>query len=447
MSEEPLLRYYESSVELRTVSERHVLKSMGDEQVAVAKAQGVHVTGADGTEYLDAISGEWVVNLGYNHPAIRKAVDRQLGNAEYTTPVWESEIRTRFAEMLAQLSPGDLSVTVFAISGAEAVEGAMHLAMRTTGGTDFVCLDGAFHGRSFGTIPLSYVHPGMYEGANKGLDSYLKRQMRIPQYYCYRCPLGLERETCGLACAEMIDWSLERAHTAKPAGVLVETFQANGGMVPAPDGYMERASEICKSREVPLMVDEVQTALCRCGPIFSSENYDIEPDIVILGKAIGGGFPLSATIATPEYANLLDWEFGFTLSGHPVSCAAGVAMLEVMEEEDLTTHSVQMGEMMMTRLRELQDNSTIVGDVRGQGLMIGVELVEDRTTREPAFHKAAAMVEACLERGLMVGCTGPVFGENGNTIKLKPAVNSTSDELMEMLDRFESALGVVEAMP
>jgi 4-aminobutyrate aminotransferase-like enzyme len=284
----------------------------------------------------------------------------------------------------------------------------------------------------------------MYEGSNQGLDSYLKRQMRVPQYYCYRCPLNLERETCGLACAELIDWSLERAHTHKPAGVIVETFQANGGMVPAPDGYMERVAQICKGREVPLIVDEVQGALCRCGPIFASENYDIEPDMIVLGKAIGGGFPVSATISTPEYANLAEWEYGFTMSGHPVSCAAAIAMIEVMEEEDLPSHSKEMGAMIVTRLRELQEHSDIIGDVRGQGLMIGIELVEDKASREPAFRKASAMVHACFERGLMVGRTGPVFGENGNTIKLKPAVNATKEELMEMLERFEAAFADLE---
>lgn len=441
MSSEPLLRFYDSHEELRAVSQQFVLKSMGDEPLGIAAAQGVRVVAADGKEYLDAISGEWVVNLGYNHPKIRAAVMEQLDRAEYTTPVWESESRTRLAQKLAELAPGNLSKTLYALSGGEAVEGAMHMAMRTTGGTDFVCLDGAFHGRTFGTIPLSYVHPGMYEEANRGLDSYLKRQIKVPQYYCYRCPLGLERETCGLACAEMIDWSLERAHTHKPAGVIVETYQANGGMVPAPDGYMERVAEICREREVPLIVDEVQGALCRCGPMFASENYDIEPDMIVLGKAIGGGFPVSATIATPEYANLAGWEYGFTMSGHPVSCAAAVAMIDVMLEEDLPSHSRAMGALMVDRLEQLQERSDIIGDVRGQGLMIGIELVEDRASREPAFAKAAAMVHACFERGLMVGRTGPVFGDLGNTIKLKPAVNSTQSELEEMLDRFEAALG------
>ncbi len=438
------LQHYPSNEALRAATERHVIKSMGDEPLTVADAHGVHVTTADGREYLDAISGEWVVNLGYNHPRIREAVAAQLDAVDYTTPVWDSEPRTRLAEKLAELAPGDIRHTLYALSGGEAVEGAMHLAMRATGGSDFVCLDGAFHGRTFGTIPLSYVYPQMYEGSNQGLDGYLKRQIRVPQYNCYRCPLGLQRETCDLACADLIDWSLERAHTHKPAGVIVEPFQANGGMVSAPDGYMQRAQEICRDRDVPLIVDEVQSAFCRCGPMFDSDSHGIQPDMIVLGKALGGGFPLSATLATPHYSTLAAWEYGFTMAGHPVSCAAALAMIDVMETEDLAGHAAAMGAMMISRLGELARRSTLIGDVRGRGLMIGVEMVGDRDTKEPAFEETAAVVEQSFELGLMLGRTGPVFGKLGNVVKFKPAVNSTQADLETMLDRFEAALAVVE---
>ncbi|MGI9557016.1 MAG: aspartate aminotransferase family protein, partial [Solirubrobacterales bacterium] len=333
-----VLRFYSSYEELRAASDAYVLKPMGDEPRGIAKAQGDDVVAADGKRYLDAISGEWVVNLGYNHPAVREGIDRQLDETIYTTPVWESEPRTRFAELLAELAPGDISKTLYALSGAAAVEGAMHLAMKNTGGTDFVCLDGAFHGRTFGTIPLTYVYPEMYEESNKGLDSYLKRQIRVPQPYCYRCPLDLEPETCGVACADLVDWALERAHTHLPAGVIVEPFQANGGMVPMPDGYLKKVKGICDKHEVPLIADEVQSAFCRCGPMFGVENHDVEPDMIVLGKAMGGGMPLSATLATPECSELGAWEYGFTMAGHPVSCAAGLAMTETMVAEELPAH-------------------------------------------------------------------------------------------------------------
>ena len=430
---------------LREESDAHVIKCMGDVDMALVRGEGVRVEDADGNEYLDAISAEWVLNLGFRHPEIREAMEAQFGKIDYVSPVFEDEARTAYAKKLAELAPGALSKVLYGISGAGAVEGAMHLAMRTTGGTDFVCLDAAFHGRSFATIGLTYVHPGMVEGSNKGLDRYLPRQMRIPNYNCYRCPLGLKRETCDLACADAIDFALERGHTNGPAGVIVEPYQANGGMIPAPEGYLERAHEISKSHEVPLIVDEIQGALCRCGPMYASERAGIEPEMIILGKALGGGLPLSATITVPEYSELLPWEYGFTQAGNPVACAAGLAMVEIMVRDDLPANSERIGNLMVDRLGEIENDSKLIGDIRGQGLMIGVELVRDRETKEPANEEMDKLMAACLEHGLMIGKSGPVFGSNGNVAKFKPAVNVTEEDAEEMVELFGRALRDVEA--
>ncbi len=435
---------YESAAALRAATERHVVKSMGDEPIPVVEAKGVHVKALDGREYLDAISGEWVLNLGYGHPAIRRAVDEQLDRVEYVTPVFDSEPRTRLAEKLAEITPGRLEKTLYALSGGGAVEGAMRLAMRGTSGSDFVCFDGGFHGRTFATTALSYVYPAMLEGSNRGTDRYLTRQIRLPAFNCYRCPLRLARESCGLACADLVDHALERAHTHGPAGVVVEPVQANGGIVPAPDGFLPRLQEICRARQVPLIADEVQSAFCRCGPMFASQHYRIEPDLIVLGKSIGGGFPLAATVATPEYSTLAPWEYGFTQMGHPISCTASLAMIRVMEEERLDENATRVGTLMTARLCELQERSRLIGDVRGPGLMIGVELVRDRETKEPANEEAVAVMEAALERGLMLGRSGPVFGAHGNVIKLKPAVNVTEAEAEAIAERFAAALEDVE---
>lgn len=430
---------------LRAESDRYVLKCMGDVDMALVEGQGTRVRDADGREYLDAISAEWVLNLGFRHPEIREAIIEQLDTIDYVSPVFEDRARTALAKRLAELAPGRLEKVLYALSGGAAVEGAMHLAMRTTGGTDFVCLDAAFHGRTFATIGLTYVHPGMVEGANQGLDRYLPRQMRVPSYYCYRCPLGLERETCDLACAELVDHALERGHINGPAGVIVEPLQANGGMVPAPEGWLARVHEMCRGHDVPLIVDEVQGALCRCGPMFASERHGVEPEMIILGKALGGGLPLSATITVPEYSELLPWEYGFTQAGNPVACAAALAMLEVMVRDDLPGNSERMGTLLVERLAAIAEDSALIGDIRGEGLMVGVELVCDKRTKEPANRAADLVMGACLEHGLMVGKSGPVFGSNGNVIKFKPAVNVTEDDVEEMAEIFGRALAQVEA--
>ena len=430
---------------LRASSDRHVIKCMGDVDMALVTGEGLRVSDAAGREYLDAISAEWVLNLGFRHPEVKQAIIDQLDTIDYVSPVFESEARTELAKRLAELAPGRLEKVLYALSGAGAVEGAVHLAMRATGGTDFVVLDAAFHGRTFATIAMTYVDPGMVEGANAGLDRYLPRQMRVPNYDCYRCPLGLERSSCDLACAEYVDFALQKGHTNGPAGVVVEPLQANGGMIPAPDGYLERVHEICRDHEVPLIIDEVQGAFCRCGPMFATERTSVEPEMIILGKALGGGLPLSATITTPEYSDLLPWEYGFTQAGNPVACAAALAMIEVMVRDDLPANSERMGGLLVDRLREIEKGSRLIGDIRGQGLMVGVELVRDRETKERANAEADAVMAACLEHGLMVGKSGPVFGSNGNVIKFKPAVNVGEDEIVEMAGLFGKALAEVEA--
>lgn len=433
------------SRELRAESDRYVLKCMGDVDLGLVDGEGLRVRDADGREYLDAISAEWVLNLGFRNQEVRQAIVDQLDRIDYVSPVFEDEARTAFAKRLAELAPGRLEKVLYGLSGGSAVEGAMHLAMRATGGTDFVCLDAAFHGRTFTTIGLTYVHPGMVEGSNAGLDRYLPRQMRVPNYYCYRCPYGLEFPSCDLACAEAVDYALERGHVGGPAGAIVEPLQANGGMVPAPEGYLQKVHGICKDHDVPLIVDEVQGSLCRTGPIYASEAHGVEPEMIVLGKALGGGLPLSATIATPEYSELLPWEYGFTQAGNPVACAAGLAMLEVMVRDDLPANSERLGGVLMDRLGEIAENSSLIGDVRGQGLMVGVELVTDKETKEPANHEADLVMGACLEHGLMVGKSGPVFGSNGNVIKFKPAVNCGEDDIEEIAELFGRALAQVEA--
>ena len=285
----------------------------------------------------------------------------------------------------------------------------------------------------------------MVEGANAGLDRYLPRQMRVPNYDCYRCPLNLSPGDCDVACADLVDFALERGHINGPAGVIVEPLQANGGMIPAPDGYLARVHEMCRNHDVPLIVDEVQGALCRCGPMFASERHGVEPEMIVLGKALGGGLPLSATITVPEYSALLPWEYGFTQAGNPVACAAALAMLEVMVRDDLPANSERLGGVLMSRLKEIARDSKLIGDVRGQGLMVGVELVRDKVTKERANRETDLVMGACLEHGLMVGKSGPVFGSNGNVIKFKPAVNATEDDIEEIATLFGRALTQVEA--
>lgn len=423
-----------------------VIKPMGHYPLRIVRGEGVRFWDEEGTEYLDAVSGEWVVNLGYRHPKVVAAIKEQLDSIEYVTPVFENEQRTKLAEKVLEKAPKNMRSVLFALSGADAVEGAMHLAMRATGGTEFVSLFSAFHGTTFSTLALSYSYPKMLEGSKEGLDRYLTRQIRVPNYNCYRCPFGLKPGSCDMLCARYIDTAIKHQPDAKVAGVIIELFQSNGGMIPMPEGYIEMVREICTRNGVALIADEVQTAFSRCGDIFASNVVGVEPDLIVMGKAFGAGLPLSGVVAGEGFTSLRGWEAGFTLMSTPAVCAGSLAMLEVMEEEDLGRNSTEIGAHMVARLNDMKERYSIIGDVRGLGLMIGVELVKDRESKEPADELTGFVWKDALEKQrLLLGKSGPVFGDFGNVIKLKPAVNTTRDQADEMLDRLERSLAAAQA--
>jgi len=435
-----------SQREINELTDRFLIKPMGDEPLVVERARGLNVHDADGHEYLDAISGEWVVNLGFRHPEVVAAAIDQLGRIEWTAPFYNSIPRALLAQRVAEVAPGGLNKLLFGVTGSDANECAMHLAMRTTGKDEFVSLFHAYHGRTFATFALSYTEPSMYEGGKQGLSRYLTRPIRVPNYYCYRCFFNLEYPSCDLFCARFVETMIVHGSEGAVAGVMVEPYQANGSMVPAPEGYFDVLREICDRRECALICDEVQTAWARCGQMFAMDHYGIEPDMIVVGKAFGGGLPMSAVIVNDKYAHLAAWETGFTEIGHPVAAASSLAMITVMQRDDLPGNARRMGERFSERLGELQERHPIIGDVRVLGLMIGVELVKDRATKEHAFEEADWVLHRALEKGLILGKTGPTFPPpRGNVIKLKPAVTLGASDVDAMCGIFGEVLSECEA--
>jgi len=286
----------------------------------------------------------------------------------------------------------------------------------------------------------------MYEGAKKGLERYTTRQVRVPNFNCYRCPFERTPDSCDLFCARFVEKMVVEGSEGGVAGVIVEPYQANGGMVPAPDGYFEVLREICDRHEMALIVDEVQTAWARCGEMFAIEHYGVEPDMIVVGKAFGGGFSMSGVIVNDKFANLAGWEYGFTTIGHPIASTASLKMIEVMERDDLPSNARAMGERFGLRLAEMKERHPLVGDVRVMGLMIGIELVRDPVTKEHAHVEADWCLHRALENGLIIGKTGPVFPPPaGNVLKLKPAVNIGPAEVDEICDLLDQTLTEAEA--
>lgn len=433
-----------SQREINELTDRFQLKPMGDEPLVIDDAQGFRVTDGNGKEYLDAISGEWVVNLGYRNPEVADAVIEQVNSADFIAPMYNSAPRALLAQKVVEMAP-NMDKLLFGLSGSDAMEGAMHMAMRATGKDEFVCLFQAYHGRTFATIALSYTHPSMYEGAKKGLERYTTRQVRVPNFNCYRCPFELEPGSCDLFCAKFVEKMIVEGSEGGVAGVVVEPYQANGGMVPAPEGYFQVLREICDRQGVALIADEVQTAWARCGEFFAVDHYDAKPDMIVLGKAFGGGFPMSGVLTNEQFGKLADWEYGFTEIGHPVASAASLRMIEVMQRDDLPGNARRMGERFGERLAAIKERHPLVGDVRVLGLMIGVELVKDRKTKEQAWEETDWVLRTCLERGLIVGKTGPTFPPpRGNVIKFKPAVNITAGVVDDMCGIFDEVLTEAE---
>ncbi len=429
-----------SQDEIRRIREEYEIKVMGDIPITFVQGQGMYVKDATGKEYIDAISAEWVLNLGYRNQHIIESAKKQMDQIEYVSPVYDCMPRALLAKKLAEIAPGKLKKTAFALSGAGANEVAMHLAMRKTGGQEFVSFYQAFHGRTFGTIPLSYTEPMMLQECKNGLERYLTKQTRLPNFYCYRCHYGLEYPDCGAFCAQFVETALKHSVESKPAGVFFELVQANGGVIVAPELAMEISAKICAENDVALIVDEVQTAFCRCGSLFAADLYNLKPDILTLGKSLGGGFPLAAALATDEYSKLRGWEIGWTQLGHPVSCTASLAMIEVMESEKLADNARRIGGIFMSRLDEMAKRYHAIGDVRGLGLMIGIEIVKDRKTKTPGNEEAHYLVKKACEKGLLLGISGPVFGQYGNVIKFKPAVNLNNELADRILAIFEDVL-------
>ena len=368
---------------VKELYERYMITSMvaGFEPVEVTSASGCIVRGADGREYLDCFSGISVTNAGHRHPRIIEAAKNQMDKLIHCcTYVYYNPRAAELAEQLARVTPGRLQKSFLANSGAEAVEGALRLARQFTKRKELICLIHSFHGRTVGTLSISGNR-----ARKKGFGPYLSGVAFAPAPYCYRCPFRLKYPDCDLACAQYLDDVL-RYHTAGDVAAFVaEPVMGEGGIIPPPREYFTIATEIVRNDGALFIADEVQSGFGRTGEFFAIEHYAVEPDIMCMAKAIAAGFPLGAFIAREDIAEAFTPDDHLsTFGGNPVSCAAAIANISVMQEEKLPEKALARGEQLMSQLNAFKQECRLIGDVRGKGLMIGVELVKDKATKEPA---------------------------------------------------------------
>ncbi len=337
------------------------------------------------------------------------------------------------AERLAAIAPGRLRKTFFGNSGAEAVEGALRLAKAYSGKHEVIALQTAFHGRTAGSLVVT----GNAARKKRG-GPYQPGVAFAPAPYAYRCRYC--HGSCTLACADAVEDTLRYETSADVAAFIAEPVLGEGGIVVPAPGYFARVKEILDRHGILFIADEVQSGFGRTGRMFAIEHYGVEPDIMALAKGIADGFPLGAFIAPPEIADAFQpGEHLSTFGGNPVSCAAGVANIAVLLEEDLLGRSATLGAWAKDRLHGMADRHELIGEVRGLGLMIGVELVRDRATKEPASVEAAAVRRICRERGVLIG----VGGQEGNVLRVQPPLVITRDELSHALDVMEETIATV----
>jgi 4-aminobutyrate aminotransferase-like enzyme len=371
------------------------------EPMQLVRGEGKYLYDHNDKKYLDFFAGVSVMNCGHCHPDIVEAVCEQVRTLQHTCTIYLNQPIVDLAERLAQITPGRLSKSFFCNSGTEANEGALLLAKLYSGNSEFIALKQSLHGRTKLTMSLTGLSFWRTDSDPVGGISFASNA------YCYRCQYGLEYPACALKCAESVRDVIESSTSKNVAAFIAEPIQGNGGIITPPEGYFQKIREILNEYGILFIADEVQTGFGRTGKMFAIENWDVEPDIMAVAKALGNGTPIGAFISRDEVANVYTRPGASTLGGNPVSSRAGLATLVVIEKESLTENAAQIGLYFKDSLEELAREHQLIGDVRGLGLMLGVELVKDKESKIPAVKETDLVLEEMKNRRILIGKNGP----------------------------------------
>ncbi len=406
--------------------------------MAVSRAKGATVEDVDGNIYIDFFGGAGVMNVGHANPDVIDAAAEQLFDLTHFLD-FPNPARRALVETLLNLLPQQLNRVQFGgPTGSDAVEAAMKLAKFNTGRQPMISFEGSYHGMTAGALSLS---SGL--GFKEEFLPMVPEVHFVPYAYCYRCAFNKEPATCELDCAQYLEHIIEDPHSGvgKPAAIIVEAIQGEGGSIVPPDLFIPKIRDICNKYEIIMIVDEVQAGLCRTGKMFAFEHSGIVPDVVTLSKALGGaGFPISC-IAYKEEADI--WPPGKhigTFRGNVIAYAAGNAGLQFMVKNNLAFYSLQLGGLMLATLKELEKDSNIIGQVRGKGLMLGVEFVKDKNTKEPATDLAKKVRTLCHQSGLLI----EIGGHYDNVARFLPPLVLTEELAKKGIDIFIDAVKEVE---
>jgi 2,2-dialkylglycine decarboxylase (pyruvate) len=417
--------------------ERFLIRYAGDfAPFVVEKAEGAWVLTTDGRRILDFTSGQISSTLGHNHPRIVEAVERSLREVIHLNSWMLSEDVLELAKRLAGLLPDPLDRSILLNTGSETNEVAFKLAKAFTGKFEMVGLTRSFHGLLAGTNSVTFSM------GHKGFGPNMPGSFAIPAPYEYRCPVRHCVQRCDMTCLDVGFDLVDQASVGSLAAMVVEPVLSAGGIIPLPEGYLRAAKQKCEERDMLLIVDEAQTGFGRTGAMFAFEHDNVVPDILTVSKTLGGGIPLGATITSEQIAETAV-ENGFlhitTHVSDPMPAAAGLAVLDVIADEDLVQRTQKMGTYLMDQLRALRSEFPQIGDVRGRGLLVGLELVEDPETKQPANDLGGAVTEECLRLGLSMNIVKG-DGSQRNCLRLAPPLTITAEEVDIAIDILKTAL-------
>jgi 4-aminobutyrate aminotransferase/(S)-3-amino-2-methylpropionate transaminase len=406
----------------------------------ITKAKGATLYDVDGREYIDFGGGIAVMNVGHSHPKVVKAIIRQAERFTHTCfMVTPYEAPVALASRLCQAVPGNFPKAVmFANSGAEAVENAVKIARYQTQKQAIIAFENGFHGRTLLTMTLtSKVKPYKF-----GFGPYASEVYRMPFAYCYRCPFKLTYPACNVACADALnDFFLSHVAPEATAALIVEPVQGEGGFIAPPKEYFQKLKAICEANQVLFIADEIQSGMGRTGTMFAMEHYGVTADMTTVAKSLAAGMPLSAVVGRKEIMDAVHASgIGGTYGGNPVACAAALAVMDVFEEENLLDRAKSLGTRLRSQLEAFKEEFELVGDVRGLGPMMAMELVTDREKKTPAGDAAKALVKYCFERGLiLLAC-----GAYGNVIRLLMPLIISDSQLNQGMEIIYDGLASIQ---
>ncbi|MHB0859457.1 MAG: aspartate aminotransferase family protein [Anaerolineae bacterium] len=397
--------------------------------VVFESGKGVTLRDVDGNTYLDFSSGIYVTGLGHCHPKVTEAVQRAAGQLmnchDFTTP-----IKMQLLEKMAEFAPGEGAKKLTGMqlydSGTTAVEAGLRTMRAATGKFEFLSFHRDFHGKTMGAVGLARLD------VSQGLRA--PGFFLAPRGNCYRCAFGQTYPACKLLCVDYIRTVLREETSGRVAGIVLEPVQGWGGSVVPPDGWIQGIRRLCDEEGILLMADEVLTCMGRTGKLFAMDHWDTVPDVLTLGKGFGNGFPVTAMLVSEEHKEAVEKISASTsYGGNPMACAAALASLEVIEEEGLCARAAHLGDLLMGRMRALQAASPIVGEVRGLGCLLGIELVKDKGTKEPFDEAGKRVYQKAFHKGL-------AWIPAGHILRMSPPLIMDDDVALKGMDLIEEAI-------